>query len=168
MASSLKHLGEHSPETVPNCPDRRFGIVVSEYHEEITSALLKGATDTLLAHEVSEDNIFVCYVPGAFEMPLGSLKIFEEHKLDAVIALGCVVKGETDHDIYINHAVAKGMMNLSIEHAKPFIFGLLTPNNYEQALDRAGGKHGNKGIECAIAALKMVAYYEKQKHKIGF
>ena len=156
MASSIQHLGDNNPDNIPNCPDGQFGIVVSEYHQEITSALLQGAIDTLLQHQVKKDNIFVKYVPGAYELPLGCLLLNKQHGLDAVIALGCVVKGETDHDKYINQAVANGIMNLNLHYNMPFIFGLLTPNTYQQALDRAGGKHGNKGTECAQAALKML------------
>ena len=156
MASSIQPLGKHNAEQIPNCPEGQFGIVVSEYHEEITSALLQGAIDTLLSHEVKQENIHVKYVPGAYELPLGCLLLNKKHGLDAVIALGCVVKGETDHDKYINHAVAQGLMDLNLKYAKPFVFGLLTPNTMQQALDRAGGKYGNKGAECAIAALKML------------
>ena len=156
MASSLKQLGSHNAESVPDCPDCQFGIVVSEYHETITEALLKAAVDTLLQHKVKEEHIFIKYVPGAYELPLGCLQIYREQPLDAVIALGCVIKGETDHDVYINQAVATGIMDLNLKFGKPFIFGLLTPNTEQQAKDRAGGKHGNKGIECAVTALKMV------------
>lgn len=168
MASNLKQLGAVAPNTIPNCTNKRFGIVVSEYYEEITTALFEGAVKTLLEADVKEEDIYVSYVPGAYEMVLGSLKLYEEHQVDAVIALGCVVRGETDHDKYINQAVANGLMNLNIATGKPFIFGLLTPNTYQQAEDRAGGKHGNKGVECAQAALKMVAYYSKPKGKVGF
>lgn len=156
MASNIKKLGDLSPSKIPNQPDKRFGIVVSEYYEEITSKLLQGAVETLVKHQVKEANIFVQYVPGAYEMPLGCLQVNTEVEVDAVIAIGCVVRGETDHDKYINTAVANGIMNLNLKYNKPFIFGLLTPNTYQQAVDRAGGKHGNKGKECAIAALKMV------------
>lgn len=156
MASNIKKLGDLSPNEIPNQPNKRFGIVVSEYYEEITSKLLQGAIETLKEHQVKEENIFVQYVPGAYEMPLGCLQLNTEVEVDAVIAIGCVVRGETDHDKYINAAVANGLMDLNLKYNKPFIFGLLTPNTYQQAVDRAGGKHGNKGKECAIAALKMV------------
>lgn len=154
MASSIKALGQQ--KAIPTRPNARVGIVVSEYHEEITNALLQSAVETLLKYEVKEENIVVDYVPGAYEMPLGALQLFQRHQVDAVITLGCVIKGETDHDKYINHAVAQGLMDLNLKYAKPFVFGLLTPNTMQQALDRAGGKYGNKGAECAIAALKML------------
>lgn len=156
MASNIKKLGDLSPSEIPNQPNKRFGIVVSEYYEEITSKLLEGAIETLIQHQVNKENIFVQYVPGAYEMPLGCLQLNTEVDVDAIIAIGCVVRGETDHDKYINAAVANGLMDLNLKYNKPFIFGLLTPNTYQQAVDRAGGKHGNKGKECAIAALKMV------------
>lgn len=156
MASNIKKLGDLSPSEIPNQPNKRFGIVVSEYYEEITSKLLEGAIETLIQHQVNKENIFVQYVPGAYEMPLGCLQLNTEVHVDAIIAIGCVVRGETDHDKYINAAVANGLMDLNLKYNKPFIFGLLTPNTYQQAVDRAGGKHGNKGKECAIAALKMV------------
>lgn len=156
MASNIKKLGDLSPSEIPNQPNKRFGIVVSEYYEEITSKLLEGAIETLIQHQVNKENIFIQYVPGAYEMPLGCLQLNTEVDVDAIIAIGCVVRGETDHDKYINAAVANGLMDLNLKYNKPFIFGLLTPNTYQQAVDRAGGKHGNKGKECAIAALKMV------------
>lgn len=156
MASNIKKIGDHHPEQIPNRPEGRFGIVVSEYHSEITSALYQAATDTLLKYQVKAENIYTSYVPGAYELPLGCLLLNKQHDLDAVIALGCVIKGETDHDKYINQAVATGIMNLNLHYNMPFVFGLLTPNTYEQAKDRAGGKLGNKGTECAITALKML------------
>jgi len=168
MASSLKNLSQHDPENIPNCAGKKFGLVVSEYHGEITNALLSGATETLQEHGVSADDIFVDYVPGAFEMPLGAAAIFKAHHLDGVICLGCVIKGDTDHDVYINHSVAHALQNLSLKTGKPFIFGLLTPNTRQQALDRSGGIHGNKGVECAVAALKMAANKPSDGRKIGF
>jgi len=158
MASSLQSLGSHDASTIPNCEGKRFGIVVSEYHDDITSKLLEGATSILLKYGVNETDIFISYVPGAYEMPLGAQLIYGQHRLDAVLALGCVIKGDTEHDRYINQAVATGLMQLNLATGKPFVFGLLTPNTHQQAIDRSGGIHGNKGEECAVTALKMVRF----------
>lgn len=157
MASILQNLSAYDPDKVPSGEGKSFGIVVSEWNRKITFELLLGASDTLKKHGVKEENIFVKFVPGSFELPFAAKKLAEEHDVSAVICLGCVIKGETDHDIYINHSVAFAIQQLNIEYNIPFIFGLLTPNNEEQALDRAGGKHGNKGIEAAVTALKMAA-----------
>ncbi|MEM1120782.1 MAG: 6,7-dimethyl-8-ribityllumazine synthase, partial [Bacteroidota bacterium] len=109
--------------------------------------------------------------PGAFELPGGAAMLAGKHKLDAVICLGCVIKGETSHNEYINQSVGMGLTNLSIASGKPFIFGLLTPNNEQQALERAGGKHGNKGVEAAVTAIRMAALKQdlgEAKKRIGF
>jgi 6,7-dimethyl-8-ribityllumazine synthase len=119
-------------------------------------ALRDGATKTLKEHGVKEKNIHVQLVPGAFELPLAAKWLYLNKKAHAVICLGCVIKGDTDHDIYINNAVSTAIMNLGLETGAPFVFGVITPNNHQQAKDRAGGKHGNKGVECAMATLKML------------
>ena len=134
----------------------KIAVVVSEYHHDITFALRDACITTLIENGVPQENIKLVMAPGAYEMPIAALLADADHR-DAVICLGCVIKGDTDHDVYINQAVANGLMKLSLERAKPFVFGLLTTNNHQQALDRAGGKHGNKGTECAIAALKILA-----------
>jgi 6,7-dimethyl-8-ribityllumazine synthase len=118
---------------------------------------LLGCTDTLQKHGVKEEHIYIKFVPGSFELPYAAKALSKEHHLSAIICLGCVIKGETDHDIYINNSVAFALQQLNIEYKIPFIFGLLTPNTEEQAKERAGGKHGNKGIEAAVTALKMAA-----------
>lgn len=146
-----------SPSLV-NLPDGssfKIGIVVSEWNADITNALLDGARETLLKSGVSEDNIDVLYVPGSFELPWGARQIMKPGKKDAVICLGCIIQGETKHDEYIASAVASGIMQLGLMSGIPVIFGVLTTNTEEQAKDRAGGKHGNKGAEAAIAALQM-------------
>jgi 6,7-dimethyl-8-ribityllumazine synthase len=157
MATALKSLSDYNAEEVPSAKGMKFGIVVSEYNADITINLMKGCIETLLYHGAKEKDIQVLYVPGAFELTFGAKIIAAQHKPHAVICLGCVIKGETDHDRYINHAVAQGITNLSLQINKPVIFGLLTPNNQKQATERAGGKHGNKGTEAAITAIKMVA-----------
>jgi 6,7-dimethyl-8-ribityllumazine synthase len=157
MASKLKNLSEHSGIDSSANSKFRIAIVVSEYNEQITFALRDGCVDTLKKYGVKEKNIFVQPVPGAFELPLAAKWLFKAKKADAVICLGCVIKGDTDHDIYINKAVSQAIMELNLQTNTPFIFGVITPNNLQQAKDRAGGKHGNKGVECAVAALKMLA-----------
>ena len=135
----------------------RFGIVVSEWNTAITGALTNGAIKTLLKNGVAEKNIIIKTVPGSFELTLGAQFLCENKKIDAVIALGCVIQGETRHFDFICDAVAHGITNVSLKYNKPVIFGVLTPNTMKQAQERAGGKHGNKGDEAAITALKMVA-----------
>jgi 6,7-dimethyl-8-ribityllumazine synthase len=157
MASHLKNLSAYDPSEIPDGSGYSIGIIVSEYNSDITFALRNACLNTLIAHNVDEENISVDYAPGAFELPLAAQSLYFGMQCDAVIVLGCVIKGDTDHDKYINQAVAQGIMNLGIELDIPFIFGLLTTNDHQQAADRAGGKHGNKGTECAIAALKMLA-----------
>ncbi|MEM9836408.1 MAG: 6,7-dimethyl-8-ribityllumazine synthase, partial [Bacteroidota bacterium] len=135
----------------------------SDWNKDITHTLYQGCFDTLIKHGADEENIHTLQVPGTFELPAGARMIAGKQKLDAVICLGCVIKGETKHDEYINTAVAQGLINLSIATGKPYIFGVLTPNTHEQALDRAGGKYGNKGVEAAITAIRMGAMYKAQK-----
>jgi 6,7-dimethyl-8-ribityllumazine synthase len=135
----------------------RFGIVVSEWNTEITQKLLEGAYSTLIKYEAKEKNIVVKHVPGSFELPLGAQLMAESNKFDAIICLGCVIQGETRHFDFICSSVSQAIMNLGLEYNLPFIFGVLTPNNQEQAADRAGGKYGNKGDEAALTAIKMVS-----------
>ena len=157
MASALQNLSDYDTEKVPNGNGKSFGIVVAEWNKHITFELLKGCLETLTQHGVSENDIHIHFVPGTFELPFAGKKLAQQHHLAGVICLGCVIKGETDHDVYINTSVANALQNLNIAFDIPFIFGVLTPNNEEQALDRAGGKHGNKGVEAAVTALKMSA-----------
>ena len=148
-----------------------FGIVVAEWNRHITQALLDGCVQTLLRHGATEDNLRIAQVPGSFELTAGATVLGTELRLDAIICLGCVIKGETNHDEYINHAVATGLTQLGIQTGKPHIFGLLTVLNEQQALDRAGGRHGNKGVEAAVTAIRMVALKYALRHdlrKIGF
>jgi 6,7-dimethyl-8-ribityllumazine synthase len=155
MASALKNLSDYDINSVPDAKGLSFAVVIAEWNENITKALATGCVNTLIKHGVSEDDIVIEYVPGAFELTLGAQLIHE--KVDAVICIGCVIKGDTKHDEYINNAVAQGLTHLSIKHNKPFIFGVLTPNTEQQAIDRSGGIHGNKGDEAAITAIKMIS-----------
>jgi 6,7-dimethyl-8-ribityllumazine synthase len=171
MSSKLKNLSHYDATNLPDIKEKSFGIVVADWNEEITHSLYEGCFDTLLKHGAKEENIHTLQVPGTFELP-GAAHILSKTKtVDAVICIGCVIKGETSHNEYINQAVANGLTQLSIVHSKPFIFGVLTPNDAKQAIDRAGGKYGNKGIEAAITAIRMVgikAILTKEKGKIGF
>lgn len=161
MATSLKNLSTYSPDSVPDASGMYFGIVVSEWNNEVTDALLKGASNTLKNHGAKEENIFIEYVPGSFEITLGAQLLAENTIADAIICLGCVIQGETPHFEYICQGVTQGITELNITYNLPFIFGLLTVNSQQQAIDRAGGKHGNKGDEAAITAIKMVHLQQK-------
>ena len=157
MASSLKNLSDHDPATIPDGSSFKIGIVVAEWNEEITAALLEGALSTLKKHRVKEENIKVTAVPGSFELPYGARIVAEQFTPHAVMCLGCVIQGETRHFDYICQGVTHGITELNLDYDIPFIFGVLTTDNMQQALDRAGGKHGNKGDEAAVTALKMAA-----------
>jgi len=161
MASALKNLSSYKPEDIPDCKGKCIGIVVSNWNEDITHELYKGAYETLEKHGVLPKDIHSIQVPGSFELPVGAKMLASTKKVDAVICLGCVIKGETTHNEYINQSVATGLTTLSVMSGKPFIFGLLTPNDHQQAKDRAGGKHGNKGVEAAITALQMIVVKEE-------
>lgn len=143
------------PKNLPNAEPFQFGIVVSEWNEEITGALLNGAMEALLLAGAKKENIIVKNVPGSFELTAGASLLLNEKKWDAIICLGCVIQGETRHFDFICDAVANGITQLSIQYNKPVIFGVLTPNSMQQAIDRAGGKYGNKGFEAGITAIKM-------------
>ncbi|MET4081519.1 6,7-dimethyl-8-ribityllumazine synthase [Pedobacter sp. UYP30] len=159
MASKLKNLSDFSHTSVPNGKNFKFGIVVSEWNAEITGALYQGAFDTLLAHGVAEENIFSYPVPGSFELSgAADILLGKKAALDGVICLGCVIQGDTKHFDFICNAVADGVTNVGIKYSKPVIFGVLTTNDFQQAKDRAGGKHGNKGDEAAVTALKMAEF----------
>ncbi len=156
MATILKNLSEFNPNEIPGAEDEVFGIVVSEWNAEITNALLKGAVDTLSNAGVTAERIIIRMVPGTFELPSGAQFLFETEEIDAVICLGCVIQGETRHFDFICNATANGIMRVALDYNAPVIFGVLTTDNMEQARDRSGGKHGNKGVEAAVTALKML------------
>ena len=153
---ATKDLSAYDIQSVPSAENMKFGLVVAEWNWEITSALAQGAIETLKRHGALEDNISVKYVPGTFELPLGAQFYAELDNVDAVILLGCVIQGETRHFDYICEGVTQGTKDLNLKYNKPFIFGVLTTDNEQQARDRAGGKHGNKGDEAAVTAIKMV------------
>lgn len=159
MASSLHNLSDYDPKSVPSAEGMRIGIVVSEWNSKITGALLQGAFDTLISQGVREEDILVKTVPGSFELVFGASQMAKSGKVDAVIAIGCVIKGDTPHFDYICQGTTQGLAELNREGDVPVIYGLLTCNNMDQAEDRAGGIFGNKGDECAITAIKMVDFH---------
>ena len=157
MATELKNLSAYNPDDVPSGKGRRIAIVVAEWNSDITFALRDGAIKTLLANGVAKSAIEVVTVPGTFELTLGAKLIGKRRSIDAVICLGCVIQGDTKHFDFICDGVTYGITELNIQLEKPVIFGVLTTNNIQQARDRSGGKHGNKGDEAAVTALKMIA-----------
>lgn len=136
--------------------DIRIGIVVSRFNDFITSKLLSGAIDALKRHEVKEDDIEIAYVPGAFEIPLIASKMSKSKKYDAIICLGAVIRGSTSHYEYVCSEVSKGVANVSLNSDIPVMFGVITTENIEQAIERAGSKAGNKGFDCGVSAIEMV------------
>ncbi|WP_293928548.1 6,7-dimethyl-8-ribityllumazine synthase [Sphingobacterium sp. UBA6320] len=155
MASSIKNLSDFSHIKVANANPFKFGIVVAQWNAEITGALLNGAISGLEKHGAQEENIKIIEVPGSFELITGADILLRDDSLDAIICLGCVIQGETRHFDFICDAVANGISNVALKYNKPVIFGVLTTDNQQQALDRAGGQHGNKGEEAAITAIQM-------------
>ena len=155
MATSLKNLSDYDINSVPSAGEMKFGIVVAVWNREVTDALLEGAYNTLVKHGTKEENILVKFVPGTVELTLGAQFMAEYADLDAVICLGCVIQGETRHFDFVCQSVTHGITELNMDYNIPFIFGVLTTDNLQQAKDRAGGKHGNKGDEAAVTAIKM-------------
>jgi len=157
MATVHQNLSEYDKGKVPNGAKMKVGIVVSEWNNEITSSLLKGAMDALMEHGVLHQNICIEWVPGAFELPLGAQYLLEsDQDLNGVLCLGCVIQGETKHFDFVCEGTSQGIMDTCLKYNKPVTFGVLTDNNIQQSKDRSGGKHGNKGVECAIATMKMI------------
>jgi len=157
MATEFQNLSSFDPEKLPDASNMSFGIVVSEWNNEITGALLKAAVNTLKKQNVRESNIYIHYVPGSFELPLAAQLLADSIKPDAIICLGCIIQGETRHFDFICQGVTQGLVDLNLKYNKPFIFGVLTTLTLGQAKERAGGKYGNKGDEAAATAIKMVA-----------
>ncbi|WP_430426636.1 6,7-dimethyl-8-ribityllumazine synthase [Maribacter litoralis] len=155
MATENKNLSAYDKATIPNANGLRFGIVVSEWNSEITEGLYNGAIEALVDCGAQSSDIIRWNVPGSFELTFGSKKMIQTQKVDAVIAIGSVIQGETKHFDFVCAATAQGIKDLNITTEVPVIFCVLTDNNMQQAIDRSGGKHGNKGTEAAIAAIKM-------------
>lgn len=157
MATGHKNLSSFDKKLVPNMASKRIGIVCSEWNETVTGALLNGAMDTLNEIGIQKKDIQISYVPGTFELPLGAQRLAQLNDLDAIICLGCVIQGETRHFDFICQAAADGIMRVGLQYDKPVVFGVLTTDTQQQALDRCGGKHGNKGVEAALTAIKMLS-----------
>jgi len=151
---SSQNLSQYN--NVPDAAGMKIGIVVAEWNSVITFALLEGALQTLRKHGVKEDDIDVRYVPGSFELTSGAQMMAEYESIDAVICIGCVIRGETPHFDYICQSVTFGLTQVTVDYKIPVVFGVLTTNDLQQAFDRAGGKNGNKGVEAAVTAIKMI------------
>ena len=160
MATANHNLSNYDKTTIPSAKNFRFGIVVSEWNDNVTNGLLKGAIDALVDCGAQEENIIKWDVPGSFELIYGSKKMTEQN-VDAVIAIGCVIQGETKHFDFVCEGVTHGIKELNLTSDTPVIFCVLTDNTMQQSIDRSGGKHGNKGTEAAIAAIKMVELRRK-------
>lgn len=158
MSTALKNLSDYSNTNIKDVSAKTFAIIVSEWNTEVTESLYNGAVKTLKEHGVKEENIIRKNVPGSYELTLAAQWMAQLPNVDAVLCLGCVIQGETRHFDFICQAVAIGITEVSLKYNKPVIFGVLTPDTQQQALDRAGGKHGNKGDEAAIAAIKMLGF----------
>ncbi|MCI0522448.1 MAG: 6,7-dimethyl-8-ribityllumazine synthase [Bacteroidales bacterium] len=154
---ATRDLSSYDATQIPDATGMRFGIVVADWNREITHSLLDGAVKTLRRHGVSDDDIVVRHVPGTFEITLAAQWFAEYDDLDGVICLGCVIQGETPHFTYICQGVTQGITQLNLDYNIPFVFGVLTTLTQQQALERAGGIHGNKGDEAAVTAIRMAA-----------
>lgn len=157
MATVNKNLSSYDRNNIPNGADYTIGIVVSEWNPSITENLLEGASSTLIENGVNPEHIIVHYTPGSFELPLASQWLLENDTVDAVIAIGSVIQGETKHFDFVCQATADGIKEVGLKFNKPAIFCVLTDNTMQQAIDRSGGRYGNKGVECAVACLKMLS-----------
>jgi 6,7-dimethyl-8-ribityllumazine synthase len=172
MINKKKNLSENASSGLSKLDKAKIGVITSEWNEVITFAMRDACLLELEKYGCDQADMISIQVPGAFELPAAAKMLLSQKSLDAIICIGCVIKGETKHDEYISHAVANGLINLSLVSGKPIIFGVLTPNDMQQALDRSGGKHGNKGIEAAHTAIKMIHLANQikngDKKKIGF
>jgi 6,7-dimethyl-8-ribityllumazine synthase len=162
MATEYHNLSDYDVNSVPSAKGMKVGIVVSEWNTEITGALLEGASKTLIDNGVKKEDILVKTVPGSFELIYGA-QLMTKLPLDAVIAIGCVIRGETPHFDYICQGTTAGLAHLNATQNIPVIYGLITANNMQQAKDRSGGRLGNKGDECAVTAIKMADYRRSVK-----
>ena len=158
MASALHNLSSYEASSVPSAEGMSFGIVVADWNDRYTYAMAEAAIETLKAHDVNEEDILVKHVPGSFELVYGAAWMMENIEVDAIIAIGCVIRGDTPHFDYICQGVTAGIARLNATSNIPVIYGLLTTNDMQQARDRAGGRLGNKGDECAVVAIKMAKF----------
>ncbi|MBP1639615.1 MAG: putative 6,7-dimethyl-8-ribityllumazine synthase [Bacteroidetes bacterium] len=157
MSTANHNLSDYESDKLPSVSDMRFGVVVSEWNPDVTEGLLSGVLQTLQKQGANPDQIVVQYVPGSFELVYGAKCLADHAHVDAVIALGSVVRGDTPHFDYVCQGVTQGISFLNASQPVPVIFGLLTTDTMEQATDRAGGRYGNKGDEAAVTAIKMIA-----------
>ena len=158
MATAYHHLSDYDASTVPSANGMRFGVVVADWNDRFTYSMADAAIATLKEHGATDENIIVKHVPGSFELVFGATWLVNEAKVDAVIAIGCVIRGDTPHFDYICQGTTQGLAELNLRGTVPVIYGLLTCNNMEQAEARTGGILGNKGTECAVTAIKMIDY----------
>lgn len=156
MSTASKNLSEYDHKKIPDASGAKVVLLVSEWNSNITFNLMQGAKETLEKHGLAQKNIKVIYTPGSFELTFAAKRTAVQLKPDAIIALGSVIRGETPHFDFVCDAVTNGLMQVGIETGIPVILGVLTDNTLQQAIDRSGGKYGNKGVECAVAALKMI------------
>ena len=156
----MHNLSSYDATKVANGKGKKVGIVYAEWNSDITYALRDGAVNTLIANGVEEKDIKLYSVPGSFELIYGASQMVKSKKYDSVIAIGCVIRGDTPHFDYICEGVTEGLTKLNVEYDTPVIFGLITTNNHLQAQERSGGRLGNKGDECAVTALQMMALFE--------
>ena len=168
MATANNNLSNYDKATIPNAKDFRFGIVVSEWNDSITEGLWQGAFDALIDCGAQKENIVRWNVPGTFELTYGAARMSksiyaESGMLDAIIVIGCVIQGETKHFDFVCEGVTQGIKDLNLKGDIPVIFCVLTDNNMQQSIDRSGGKHGNKGTEAAITAIKMAQLRKETK-----
>lgn len=161
MATENKNLSNYDKSTLPKAVDFKIGMVVSEWNIEITQDLVKGASETLLSCGLKESNIFIDYVPGSFELVFAAKKA-QSKDLDAIIAIGCIIQGQTKHFDFVCQGVTQGIKDLNVLYNTPVIFCVLTDKTLQQSIDRSGGKHGNKGTEAAVTAVKMAALSKTQ------
>ena len=162
------NLSDYDPTAIPDGQKYHIGVIAAEWNSEVTDAMLRGAVETLKEHGVTEENIIVRRVPGTFELTSAADMMFHYEHVDAIICIGCVIQGETRHFEFICQAVSQGLTNVALKHERPVIFSVLTTDTMQQALDRSGGKHGNKGVEGAVTALKMLAYRDSIKPELPF
>jgi 6,7-dimethyl-8-ribityllumazine synthase len=168
MANYADNAALFNPERYPDAKKIKVGIVTAEWNEQVTGKLNAGAISVLKECLVPESHIFQITVPGSFELTAGAQWIFQHYTVDVVICLGCIIQGETRHFEFISQAVANGLTQVELKYGKPVIFGVLTTDTLEQALQRCGGKHGHKGEEAALTAIRMALLDKNPSNKIGF
>lgn len=167
MSTVDKNLSSFDETNLPDASSMRIGIVVSEWNNDITDNLCSGAAELIRKAGIREENLIIKQVPGTFELPSAAAMLLDSRKVDGVICLGSVIRGETSHFDYVCQAAAAGVKDVAIKYVKPVIFGVLTDDNRQQAIDRSGGQHGNKGIEAAVSCIKMIALEKEVKASWG-